>query len=407
MHKRAVITGIGIRSPLGNTPEEFFRNALKGASRVAPITKFDASPFASRIAGQICEAEPPSVLHAGRRIPNAARWGLEAAREAMRDAGLSAVEGLPIDVIVGVSISALEYVDAGLFSDGKASLARIQPHELVTLNPAYAAALISQELGLNGEIINITTACSSSTSAIGYALRLIQMGESSCVLTGGADEGVSPLFLGAFANGSCLSTRNDDPQHASRPFERNRDGNVQADAACILVLEEYERACARGAEVYAEITGFGSAGDSCCALKFPKSEWPGAQAIKKALYQAGREASEVSYYSALGVAHPWIDVLETKTIKLAFQDAARRLLVSSVRSMMGHPMGASGGIQTVVAAQAIRHRAVPPTINYDDPDPACDLDYVPNEARSACVKDALVYTFGNGGNHSALVLSAC
>lgn len=407
MRKRVVITGIGVRSPLGNTAQDFFANALAGKSGIAPITKFDPSPFPSRIAGQIQEPDSSRRLDSDHKVPNVARWSLGAARDAIQDAGLEPSGCRTADIVLGVSISALDGLNPEMFIEGHASQGQIQPHDLVRLNPAFAAAWISQELGLNGEIVNITTACSSSTSAIGYALRLIQSGESSCVLTGGADEGVSPIFLGAFANAHCLSRRNNDPEHASRPFERNRDGNVQADAACIMVLEEYGHALARGARVYAEVTGFGSAGDAAHALKMPQSEAPGAQAIRKALRQASREPREIDYYSALGVAHPWVDVLETRSIKAVFKEDANKLKASSVRSMMGHPLGASGGIQTLVAAQAIRHGAVPPTINYEDPDPECDLDYVPNEARALRVEHALVYTFGNGGNHSALVLSAC
>jgi len=407
MSRRVVISGMGLLTPLGKGPREFFDNALKGKSVVRKITKFDTRNLRVKIAGEISGATGSEDLES--LLPNVTIWTLAAARDAIKDAQLepSTSNPLSMDVILGNSISNIETLNPRLFENGAKSLIEITPKELSRLNPAFTAAYLAQELGLEGEIVNLTTACSSSTSAIGYAVRLIQQGESDLVLTGGADEGVSPLFMGAFTNGLCLSTRNEQPESASRPFDRTRDGSVQADAACVLVLEEYRHALKRGAKIYAELSGFGSSGDCKSALKLPSSLEPGIRAIQKALKQACIETSEVDYYSALGVAHPWIDVLETRIIKAVFREATTQMPASSIRSMMGHPMGASGALQTAIGALSILNQSIHPTINYVEPDPECDLDCVPNEARTARVKSALIYTIGTGGNHSALILKAC
>jgi 3-oxoacyl-[acyl-carrier-protein] synthase II len=404
--KRVVITGIGLVTPLGNSPKTFFQNALDGVSGVNRIRKFDASSFPVQIGGEV-DFDPQQLgLPADRlsEMPVVAQWAVLAARKAVEDSGLDveAEDSRLIDVIVGVSISSIERLRPEFLAGGGAGMVGAPAASAVFMNPAAAAVQISRDLGLNGETTNITTACSSSTTAIGYATRLIQHGESTCVLTGGADEGVCPLFFGAFAR--TLSSRNDDPEHASRPFDRGRDGLVLSDAACILVLEEYERAQARGATVYAEVSGFGSTRDDTSMFKLGKSEKTGAQAINMALGRAQRTAADVDYYCAHGTSDPFLDVRETRMVKQVF---GRKVVVSSIKSMMGHPMGAAGAVQTANCAMAIRNRLVPPTINYDDPDPECDLDYVPNQAREMPVRNAIVYTLGNGGANAALVLSAC
>jgi len=405
MNKRVVITGIGLLSPHGNSPKQFFDNALKGRNSVNRIQKFDTAPFAVQIGAELLEkVELPFEVE---EMPTVAKWSLISARNALIDACIEFERGkyLPIDVVMGVSISSLESVYPQI-SKLSAGFSTIRPATPMLMNPAAAAIQISHYLGLAGEIVNLSTACSSSGSALGYALRLIQMGDSECVLTGGAEESISPLFLGAFGNGKCLSRRNDDPTHASRPFDRQRDGYVLGDAACVLVLEEYERARSRGAQIYCEVTGYAGTSDSSSSMKIAKSDDAGVNAIEKAIQRAQRLPDEIDYYCAIGASDPWMDIRETRTIKRVFRENARKISISSIKSMIGHPMGASGALQAATAALSIKHSIVPPTINYEDPDPECDLDYVPNKAREKKLRNALVYTIGNTSN-TAFVLSAC
>lgn len=407
--KRAVITGIGILSPLGNNPKDFLSAAVAGKCVIRPIHKFDTAAFPVKFGGEIdCSQEEPLSLEQSAEMPTVAQWAVLAARKAVIDADLNLAEEDPfaIDVVVGVSISSMEVLQQEYLDGRGRGMAAAPPEAAVFMNPAAAAIQISRDMGLQGETTNITTACSSSTTAIGYAARLIIHGESSCVITGGADEGITQLFLGAFGN-TCLSHRNDEPQRASRPFDRCRDGFVLSDSACIFVLEEYERASARGANIYCEIGGFGSASDAKSAMRIDKSETAGARAIEQAMQRAACAPNEVDYYSAFGISMRSLDARETRMVKRVFKDHARKIAISSIKSMMGHPMGAAGAIQTAACALSIRQGVVFPTINYEEPDPECDLDYVPNQPRAMKIRKAVVYTLGNGGNNAALVLSAC
>jgi len=405
MNKRVVITGIGMLSPLGNSPKQYFNNALRGQSAVSRIKKFDPTPYVVQIGAELLDEV--KVQKDLEEMSTVAKWCLSAGEHALNDAGIVIQrESLaPIDVVLGVSISSLEslYPQFGILSN---EFSKIRPATPILMNPAAAAIQVSRYLGLSGEIVNITTACSSTASAIGYATRLIQCGDSTCILTGGAEESISPLFLGAFGNGKCLSRRNSDPSRASRPFDRQRDGYVLGDAACVLILEEYEHAKARGAQIYCEVRGYAGASDSSSAMKISKSDDAGVRAIEKALTGAQRTPSEIDYYCAIGASDPWMDIRETNTIKRVFREEAKHLCVSSIKSMIGHPMGASGAMQAATSALSIKNSRIPPTINYEDPDPECDLDYVPNVAREKKVRNALVYTIGNTSN-TAFVLSAC
>lgn len=409
MGHRAVITGIGLLTPLGNSPATFFQRALRGESCIRRVKKFDTSSYAVQIGAELdLEAERDSIsAEFLPEMPVVARWSVLAARAAVRDASLEIAREDPfsIDIIVGISMPSLEALEK--LQPTSAGMATAPARTAVLISPAAAAVQISRDLQIYGETANITTACSSTTTAIGYAVRQIQHGESSCIITGGADEGVSPLFLGALGNSPHLSHRNASPGEASRPFERQRDGYVVSDAACIFVIEEYERAKRRGAPIYCEISGFGASSDSTSAFKLSTSEEPGARALEKALARSGRSLDQIDYYCALGVSLPSLDARETRMVKRVFRERASKLAVSSIKSMMGHPIGAAGAVQVAASALSIKHSAVPPTINYEEPDPDCDLDYVPNEARSMKVRNALVYTLGNGGCNAAVVVSAC
>lgn len=409
MSYRAVITGIGIRSPLGCDSESFFNRALAGKSAIRRVNKFDTSAFPVHVGGEIePHADDLPAQYDARGLTNPARWCLGAALSAVRDASLDMSEQDPFDmqVVMGVSISSIESLSQKCMADSCMGMATAAPDTLVRMNPAAAANEISRALNIQGETVNITTACSSSTSAIGYAARLIWHGESSCVITGGADEGISPLFLGPFGNTGALS-RKAEGDGVCRPFDKRRDGAVLSDAACVFVLEEYERAKARGAKIYCEVTGFGATSDACSSFSLGKSEEPSARALEISLKRARRLPEEIDYYCALGLSHPFLDVRETRMLKRVFRENAPRLPVSSIKSMMGHPLGAAGAVQTATAALSISRHAIPPTINYEERDSECDLDYVPNEARERSVRNAMVYTLGTGGSNAALVLSAC
>lgn len=411
MHARVVVTGIGLLCPLGNTTKEFFDSALKGISRIGPITKFDTSGLPVRFGGEIRHDELLTEIRRTRlqEMPRAATWAVLAARQAVKDAELALEREDPytINVTMGVASPGLQ-----VFRDQAVSLQQgradnVSPLTPILANPAAAAIQISLDLGLHGEVTNLSSSCSSSASAIGYGMRQIQHGYADCVLAGGVDEGVSEIYLASFGNGDVLSRRNDDPGHASRPFDRQRDGYVLGDAACVLLLEEYERAKRRNAPIYCELLGYGATHDAASPRRVSRSEEAGARAMESALRGAGCSADEIDYYCAHGTSSKWTDIRETRMVKRVFRERAGRLPCSSIKSMIGHPLGASGAMQTATAALAIWHKAIPPTINLDEPDPECDLDYVAGEAREAPVRKAAIYSLGQGGSNTALILAAC
>lgn len=408
--RRVVISGIGIRSPLGLSAASFMASALAGRNAIAPIAKFDASEFSVQMGGEIQDRESQIDFPAERHglVPRMARWAILAAREAVVDAGLELTEDTRrnTDVVMGVGAPSLDAVEEQAIRISKEGPGAASLTTPILMNPSNPAVQIGIDLDLRSEVVTICTACASSSNAIGYGLRLIRHGESECVLAGGVDEGINPTFLASFGKG-VLSTRNFEPSRASRPFDRDRDGYVLSDAAVVFVLEEYERAKRRGANIYAELSGFGASSEATSPMKVGKSEEPAAICIEKALRMAQRLPDEIGYYCAHGSSSRWTDVRETRTIKRVFREHARKLHISSIKSMMGHPLGAAGAVQVATAALAIRKQAVPPTINYQEPDPDCDLDYVPNEARSVKIRNAVVYSLGNGGVNTALVVSAC
>jgi 3-oxoacyl-[acyl-carrier-protein] synthase II len=411
MNRRAVITGIGLLTPLGNSPDSFFENALHGTCGVRRITKFSTDNLPIHIGGELTFNEADLKLSQRRlaEMPELAKWSVLAARKAIQDADVNLQNEDPyaIDVVTGVAAPAFDVFQRQAIEIKEKGPGAAVGETPVLANPAIVAIHIGGDLGIHGELINISTSCSSGAHAIGYAARKIMDGHSTCVIAGGADEGVTPIFLSAFGNGSVLSKRNHDPMHASRPFDRQRDGYVLSDAACMFVVEDYERAAARGARIYCEIAGFGSTYDGASPLRVGKDEEPGARALEIAMRQAHMEPAEVDYYCAHGSSSRWTDIRETRMVKRVFREDAPRLPISSLKSMMGHAVGAAGAVQTAAAALAIKNGAIPPTINLEDPDPECDLDYVPDEARSAAVSQALVYSLGMGGSNAAIALRSC
>jgi 3-oxoacyl-[acyl-carrier-protein] synthase II len=408
---RAVITGIGVFSPLGNDPDVFFNGALQSESRIRPISKFDASKFLVRIgaeidwSGEVISTSPEAEVG----MPTVAKWSVLAARKAIADSGINVntIDPNNVEIVIGNSISSLDGIEERYLSNGGLGMADAKGVAVVKASPSAGAIQISRDLGIFGETINITTACCSTATAIAHATRLIQCNESTCVIAGGAEESITPLFLGALGNANHLSKRNHDPVHACRPYDRERDGYVLSDAACILVIEEYERAKARNARIYCEITGYGGTSDSTSPFQVAKSEEPSARSLERALKVARLNPEDIDYYCALAISMQFLDIRETRMLKRVFGSHAKRLAISSFKSIMGHPLGASGAIQALTCAMAICRSAVPPTTNLFDPDPECDLDYVSGVARSMKVRNAMLYTLGNGGANAALILSAC
>jgi len=406
----AVITGIGLCTPLGHSPIEFFRNLSAGVSAIAEIRKLNASVFLARIGAEIpaesaSDAREPVDQTA---MPAASRWAVSAAKYALQDAGLAVTDRnrAEIGIVLGVGAPALDAVESQALAVARHGTEAASLSTPILMNPSNPAVQIGIALGLEGELITICTACASSSNALGYALRLIRNGEAECVLAGGVDEGLNPTFLASFGKG-VLSRRNAEPARASRPFDRARDGYVLSDAAAVFVLESHEHAARRGARCYAELTGFGCSSEATSPMRVGKSVEPGARAVEKALHMACRSPDDIDYYCAHGSSSQWTDVRETRMVKRVFREHSNRLPVSSIKSMMGHPLGAAGAVQLAASTLAIQAGVIPPTINYEDPDPECDLDYVPNEARPGRIRNAVVYALGNGGVNTALVVSAC
>lgn len=407
---RAVITGIGLRTPLGHSPVTFFRNLAAGVSAISEIRKLNASVFPARIGAEIPADTMPDGQESADPIamPAASRWAVAAARDALQDANIvvSDRNRSEVGIVLGVGAPALDAVESQALAVARHGTEAASLATPILMNPSNPAVQIGVALGLEGELITICTACASSSNALGYALRLIRSGEADCVIAGGVDEGLNPTFLASFGKG-VLSRRNAEPARASRPFDRARDGYVLSDAAAIFVLESYEHASRRGARCYAELTGFGCSSEATSPMRVGKAVEPGAQAVEKALRMAGRAPDAIDYYCAHGSSSQWTDVRETRMVKRVFREHSNRLPVSSIKSMMGHPLGASGAVQLAASTMAIQAGVVPPTINYEDPDPECDLDYVPNEARPSRVRNAVIYALGNGGVNTALVVSDC
>jgi 3-oxoacyl-[acyl-carrier-protein] synthase II len=406
-----VITGIGLVTPLGVGTGEFWRGLLDGQSGIGPITLFDATGCAVRIGGEVKDIDfgkhiPPEF---SRKMSRASKLAVVAAKLALEDSGLGITDENRelVDIYMGAACPDLETLATNMWrrrERGERKVNALMPAIAVTAAPT---GNVSIALGITGETPTFSTGCSSSTNAIGHALRAIRSGATKVIFTGGADTGVQADLMAAYANAKALSTRNDEPQAACRPFEANRDGHVLSEAAGMLVLEEYEHAKARGAQVYAELVGYGTSSDSHSMSVVSEDGHKASRCLKDALKDAARNSERVGYYCAHGSAARNTDRRETNMLKSAFGDQAYRIPVSSIKSMVGHPFGASGVLQAATCALTIKNRTVPPTINYEEPDPQCDLDYVPNEPRQEPVNTALAYSLGMGGNNAALALAAC
>ena len=407
--RRVVVTGLGLVSPVGNTVQEGWANLLAGRSGIADITKFDASAFTCRFAGEVKGFRIEDYISAkeARHMDTFIHYGLAAAMQAVRDAGLphgdalGAEQAERIGCMVGSGIGGLPLIEQTQIDYAERGPRRITPFFVPASIINMISGHISIKCGFQGPNLAIVTACTTGLHSIGLAGRLIEYGDADVMIAGGAEATVSPLGIGGFAAARALSVRNDSPQTASRPWDRDRDGFVLGEGAGVMVLEEYEHAKKRGAKMYAELAGFGMGADAF-HMTAPNVDGP-KRSMWAALRNAGINAQEVQYLNAHGTSTPLGDVNETNAIKLAFGDHARKLVVNSTKSMTGHLLGGAGGVESVFSVLAIHGQVSPPTINLHTPDPECDLDYCANEARPMKIDVAVKNNFGFGGTNGTLV----
>ena len=407
--RRVVVTGLGCISPVGNTVEQSWANLIAGQSGIDLITKFDASNFACKIAGEVKGFDLESYISAkeARTMDTFIHYGIAAAVQAVQDAGLPTGEALGeeeacrIACIIGSGIGGLPLIEETHTELTNRGPRRISPFFVPASIINMISGHVSMRFGFKGPNLAVVTACTTGLHCIGEAARKIEYGDADVVIAGGAESTVSPLGIGGFAAMRALSTRNDDPKTASRPWDKDRDGFVLGEGAGVMVLEEYERAKARGAKIYAELAGYGMSADAF-HMTAPNVDGP-KRSMKAALRNAGVNAGEVHYINAHGTSTPLGDVNETNAIKLALGDHAKKVVVNSTKSMTGHLLGGAGGLESVFTVLAVHHQVSPPTINLANPDPECDLDYCANEARRMKIDVAVKNNFGFGGTNGTLV----
>jgi len=407
--RRIVLTGMGMVGPVGLTVKESWDNILAGKSGIAPITHFDVSEFSVRFGGSVHGFEVTDYISKkeSRKMDPFIHYGIAAAKEAIEDSGLEVTEKNAdrIGVMVGSGIGGLSGIEKGRVTFDKSGPRKISPFFVPSNIINMISGNISIMYGMKGPNIAIVTACTTGTHNIGEAARIIERGDADAIVAGGAEMATSPTGLGGFAAARALSTRNDDPATASRPWDKDRNGFVLSDGAGVVMVEEYEHAKARGANIYAELTGFGMNGDAYHMTSPSEGGEGAAKCMALALKDAAVNPDQVDYINAHGTSTPAGDKAETMAAKRMFGEHAYKLAMSSTKSMTGHLLGAAGGIEAIFTALAIRDQVAPPTINYGTPDPDCDLDYVPNEARHMKIDVAISNSFGFGGTNGSLVLS--
>ncbi len=408
MKRRVAVTGIGLVTPLGTGTEKTWQGLVNGRSGVGPITRFDASAHAAQIAAEVKDFTPEKWFEKkqARNLDLFVQYAIAAADMAWKDAGLTVTgdNAERIGVITGCGMGGLPtieeyhkvYLDRGP--------RRITPFFIPRVIPNMPSGHISMHIGAKGPNLALSTACAAGTHAVGEAFRHIVHGDCDVVVTGGTESVVCPLAVGGFSSMKALSTRNDDPEAASRPFDLERDGFIIAEGAGMLVLEELEAARARGARIYAEMVGFGLSSDAYHIAAPPESGEGAARCMAMALRDAGMNPEEIGYINAHGTSTPLNDRCETTAIKTVFGDHARKLAISSTKSMTGHMLGGAGGIESAFMALMLHHGIITPTINLEHPDPDCDLDYVPNIARELQVEAAMSNSFGFGGTNGVTIM---
>jgi len=407
--RRVVITGMGVVTPLGSELETFWDNLLKGRSGIGPITRFDTTDYDCRIAGEVRDFEPRNVFNNPKDVKRTDRFtqmAMGAAKMAMKDSGIDMEktnrERFGVIVSSGIGgLKTLEDQHSALVNKGPS---RVSAFTIPMLISNMASGLISMEFGLQGPNMCIVTACATSNNAIGESWRIIKFGDADIFLAGGSEASIIPIGLGGFSAMKALSTRNDEPERASRPFDRDRDGFVMGEGAGVVVVEELGHAKARGAKIYCELTGYGLSGDAYHMTAPPPDGEGAARAMKMALEHASIRPEEVDYVNAHATSTDLGDICETRAIKTVFGNHAKNgLSISSTKSMTGHLLGGAGAVEMAICALAIRDSIIPPTINLENPSEECDLDYTPNKAREKKVRVAVNNSFGFGGHNATLI----
>lgn len=405
-NQRVVVTGLGVVAPVGNTLEEYWEALLAGRNGIGKITRFDPANHASQMAGEVKGFDPHQYLERkqAKRMDRFAQFALAASFQALSDANLEIndLNAEQVGVVIGTGIGGLKVLEDQQEIYLNRGPSRCSPFMIPMMIANMAAGLTAIHVGAKGPNSCPVTACAAGSNAVGDAFRLIQRGEAQAMICGGTEAAVTPLGVAGFASAKALSTRNDDPEHACRPFDRDRDGFVIGEGSGILILESLEHAQARGAKIYGEIVGYGMTCDAY-HMTSPTPEGTGAaRAISLALKDGNLTPADVSYVNAHGTSTTTNDITETKALKKALGKSAYEVTISSTKSMTGHLLGGSGGIEAVATVMALAHNKIPPTINLTTPDPECDLDYVPNQAREVTVNCALSNSFGFGGHNITL-----
>jgi 3-oxoacyl-[acyl-carrier-protein] synthase II len=409
MARRVVVTGLGLITSLASDVEAFWKRLLAGSSGISRIEHFDTSGYTVHIGGEVKDFTSDTYLpkHEAKHLDRFSQMAVGAAVQAVNDSGLDLAkieDPFHVGVIVGSGIGGLAEFEAQHKRLVERGPMKVSPYMVPKLMINAAAGQISIFYGVKGPNAGVANACASASNAIGQSFWVIQNDEADVMITGGAEAALTPMGLAGFCANRALSTRNDEPERASRPFDRDRDGFVLSEGAGIIVLEEYERAKRRGAKMYAEMIGFGMSGDGTHIVQ-PDPEGRGAAyAMQQMLKDASAEADSVDHINAHGTGTPLGDVAETKAVKIIFGDHARRIAISSTKSSVGHLLGASGGVETIATVLALRDQVAPPTINLENPDPACDLDYVPLVPREMRIRSAACNSFGFGGHNACLLL---
>jgi 3-oxoacyl-[acyl-carrier-protein] synthase II len=410
MNNRVVVTGLGMVTPLGTGVEKNWEAVCAGRSGIGPITRFDASDFPSQIAGEVTDFKPEDFIDKQqiRRFDTFVHFAVASARMALEDAKLKIDNGNShrIGCLTGTGLGGLEMIEHFhkiLLEKGPR---RISPFFIPGIIANMVPGQIAIELGAKGPNISIETACAASCHAVGESFRLIREGIADAMITGGSEAVITPLAVGGFCAMRALSTSNDEPQKASRPFDLNRNGFVIGEGAGVLILEELNRASERGAKIYAEVVGYGLSGDAY-HVSAPEPEGKGAiSSMSMAIRYGGMKPEDIDYINAHGTSTKLNDASENRAIKVVFGDHAYELAISSTKSMIGHLLGGAGGVESIYTVLAIKHGIIPPTINYETPDPECDLDYVPNVARKKKIGAAMSNSFGFGGTNATIIFKA-
>lgn len=406
--RRVVITGAGLVTPLGTGVEKTWDGLFNGVSGVGAISRFDASALDVRIAAEVKDFDADKFIDVkvAKHMDFFVQYAVAAAKMALEDAGLSITEenATRIGVVTGNGIGGLPTIEKYHQIAMERGMKRVTPFFIPMVISNMSAGQISILTGAKGPNLSVTTACAAGSHAVGDAFRMILHGDCEIAITGGSESTICPLAIGGFNAMKALSRRNDEPEKASRPFDVGRDGFIIAEGAGMLILEEYEHAKARGAKIYAEMAGYGLSGDAYHIAAPPDDGEGAVRCMRMALEDAAMKPSDIDYINAHGTSTPLNDICETLAIKTVFGDHAGKLAISSTKSMTGHMLGGAGGVEAVFTALAIHYDIAPPTINLQDPDPKCDLDYVPNQARKMTIRAAMSNSFGFGGTNAVLIM---